>query len=305
MRQVTLEDYKARMLRVLVHIQQHLDRELSLEELAGVAHFSPYHFHRIFRGMVGESLASHIRRIRLERAAGRLRFTDHPITDIAFEAGYETHEAFTRAFRSMSGLSPSEYRNQRRAIQTPHASMRVHYTADVPPGDFEPLDSGGSTMKAEIKHMAPKRVAFMRHVGPYDQVGPTWDAFVTRMGAQGHLQPGIEMIGFCHDDPDVTPADKVRYDACITVGPGFEPEGEIGVQEIPGGDYAVTTHRGPYERLGETYAHLCGQWIPRQGRIVRSKPCYQLYLNDPDDTPPEELLTDIYMPLEPLGDDES
>jgi len=77
-------------LRVLVHIQQHLDETIELDELAHIAHFSPYHFHRIFRGMVGESLMEHVRRLRLERAAHRLKFTDTSVTNIAFDAGYET-----------------------------------------------------------------------------------------------------------------------------------------------------------------------------------------------------------------------
>ena len=85
MRESTLEDYKKRMLRVLVHIQQNLDEALSLEELAGIAYFSPYHFHRIFRGMLGESVKGHIRRLRLERAATRLKHGNIPVTHIAFE----------------------------------------------------------------------------------------------------------------------------------------------------------------------------------------------------------------------------
>jgi AraC family transcriptional regulator len=100
MRESTLEDYQQRLLRVLLHIQNHLDDPLQLDELAEVAHFSPYHFHRIFRGMTGESVKEHVRRLRLERAAHRLRFTGQPVTEIAFDAGYQQHEAFTRAFHT-------------------------------------------------------------------------------------------------------------------------------------------------------------------------------------------------------------
>jgi len=98
--------YTERILGVLVFIHRNLDDRLPLEAYAKVAHFSPYHFHRIFRGMVGESLAEHIRRLRLERAAMRLRHTDWAIIEIALEAGYEAHEAFTRAFRALWGLQP-------------------------------------------------------------------------------------------------------------------------------------------------------------------------------------------------------
>src|ERR1017187_9684083 len=110
MRHGTQESYQERILRVLVYIQTHLDDPLTLDDLAGVACFSPYHFHRIFRGLVGEPVAEHLRRLRLERAAGRLKFTDRQVIDIALDAGYDSHEAFTRAFRANFGRPPSIYR---------------------------------------------------------------------------------------------------------------------------------------------------------------------------------------------------
>ena len=109
----TLKDYHERLLPVLVHIQDHLDEPLKLEDLAARAHFSPFHFHRVFRGMIGESLKQHIKRLRLERAAVQLKTTGHSITAIAFDAGYETHESFTRAFRGAFAASPTEYRELR------------------------------------------------------------------------------------------------------------------------------------------------------------------------------------------------
>ena len=298
MKAVTLEDYKQRLLRVLVYIQQNLERDLPLDELARVAHFSPYHFHRIFTGMVGETLRGHIRRIRLERAAARLKHTNRPVTDIAFEAGYEAHEAFTRAFRAMTGLPPSEFRNQCRAQLGDSSPSGVHYHAGGPLGDFHLYESGGASMEVEIKQLDPMRVAFMRHVGPYHECGPVWDAFLTEMGAQGWLGCEPMLIGICHDDPAVTPDARIRYDACLPVDGSFEPEGAIGVQTISGGRYAVTTHLGPYDKFDETYAKLCGQWIPRNGHVFRSAPSFQVYLNDPDSTELEDLLTDIYVPLE-------
>jgi AraC family transcriptional regulator len=298
MKPVTFDDYRERMLRVLVFIQQNLDRELSLEELAGLAHLSPYHFHRIFRGMVGESLKAHIRRIRLERAALRLRSTRDAVTRIALDAGYESHQAFTRAFRAMTGSSPSAFRARHRQPRFSTAPSGVRYAPSDAGGAFTPLEPGGATMQVSIQHLGPWRVAFTRHIGPYDQCAPVWDDFLTRMGAAGLLGAGTKFIGMCHDDPDITPTARTRYDCCVTVDESFEPAGPIGVQTIPEGDYAVTTHHGPYDRLGETYGKLCGEWIPRSGRALRSAPCLEAYLNSPESTEPAELLTDIYMPLE-------
>lgn len=299
MKKSTLKLYKERILRVLVFIQQNLDYDLSLEQYAKVAHFSPYHFHRVFRGMVGESLKEHIRRLRLERAAMRLKHTDKSVLEIALEAGYETHEAFTRAFGAVSGCSPTRFRSSKSVLLKTDSSG-VHYRGDGAIGDIK-LAIGGEPMDVEIKSLEPMHVAFVRHVGPYNEVGAAWEKLCARLGAEGMLGPGAKFVGICHDDPEVTATEKIRYDACVTVDDGFEPEAEIGAQTVGGGEYAVTTHIGPYDKLGRTYAKLYGQWLPQSGRELRSQPCLEFYLNDPESTDPEDLLTDIYAPLEPLS----
>jgi AraC family transcriptional regulator len=298
MRTVTLQDYKRRLLRVLVHIQQHLDDALGLSELAGLACFSPYHFHRIFKGMVGESVKEHIRRLRLERAASQLKVGSAPVTRIAFDAGYESHEAFTRSFRAAFGVPPSQFRlsNRNRTIRASPSGL--HYRDGQAVSDFKTTQPGGKRMKVKIEHKDPIRVAFMRHVGPYREVGATWDKLLPWLGKEGLLGGDSLFIGICHDDPEVTPQEKIRYDACVSVDESFVPEGEIGVQVIPGGEYAVTTHFGPYQKLGETYTKLLGQWLPRSGRELRSAPCFDVYLNDPQSTEPGDLITDIYAPLQ-------
>jgi AraC family transcriptional regulator len=298
MRPQTERTYQERILRVLVHIQQHLDQALPLEDLARVAFFSPYHFHRIFEGMVGESVKEHTRRLRLERAAFRLKFTDQPITRIAFEAGYEAHESFTRAFRAMFGEAPSQFRENQRALPFTTVPSSIHYAPDGKLDQFHNLQRGDQAMEVRIERIEPMRVAFMRHVGPYLEVGALWGKLMSWAAPRGLLGPQATLIGIGHDDPHVTPADKLRYDACLVVDRHFQPEGDVGVQEIAGGDYAVTRHRGPYEKLGETYARLCGEWLPASGREPRSAPPFEIYRNTPTDTAPADLITDIYMPLE-------
>ncbi len=299
MKSKTEQSYRERVLRVLVHIQEHLDEALCLEDLARIAHFSSCHFHRIFRGMVGESLMEHIRRLRLERAAHRLKLADQPITRIAFDAGYETHEAFTRAFRAMFGEPPSEFRKSSRSQALSQVSSGVHFIPNGKLAGFEPFQPGDPKMNVRIETMGPMRVAFMRHVGPYRDVGDTWEKLFAWAGPRGLLGPKLRYLGICHDDPEVTPEDKIRYDACLVVDESFEPEGDVGVQNIPEGQYAVTTHEGPYEQLGDTYARLCGQWLSASGRELAPSPPFEIYLNSPENTAGEDLLTDIYLPLGP------
>jgi AraC family transcriptional regulator len=291
-------DHGERILRVLVHMQQHLDEALSPLELAEVACYSPHHFHRTFKGMVGETVMGHVRRLRLERAAWRLRDSGLPVTRIAFEAGYETHESFTRAFHAAFGCAPSEFRAERRRQGTLEAPTGVHFR----PGDFKPVfvpASSKGDQIMEIKTFPQRRVAFVRHIGPYHEVGAAWSRITMWAAEEGLIGSNEQMFGLCYDDPEITPPEKIRYDACVVVGPEIEPRGDIGVQEVPGGEYAVMRHRGPFERLGETYAELFGVAIPAAGRSVAALPSLEIYWTDPESTPPEELDTDVCVLLEP------
>ncbi len=294
----TVRDYRERVLRVLVHIQQHLDGELPLGELAGVACFSPFHFHRVFRGMVGESVAQHVRRLRLERAAMHLKHGERPITAVALDAGYETHESFTRAFRAAFGCPPSRFREVAAGATTTLATPSgVHFAEGERQLSFAPLTLKEGEMAAEIKTLAPLRVAFIRHVGPYDEVGETWARLAEWAGANCLFGPDTRLFGACYDDPDVTPRDKIRYAACITLDAPLPPEGEVGMQTIPGGRYAVVLHEGPYQGLGDTYAHLFGRWLAEHHLEPGDPPSLEFYLNDPHDTPAEELLTEVWAPI--------
>jgi AraC family transcriptional regulator len=296
MKTQTLESYQERILRVLIHIQQNLDEPASLGSLAAVANFSPYHFHRIFRGMVGESVAEHVRRLRLERAAGRLKASGANVVDIALDAGYETHESFTRAFTGMFGQPPSRFRQQRSGAGWGEAPSGVHYAADGRPA-FRPTQPGRSTVEVKVKRIEKLRVAFVRHVGPYDEVGTAWNRLCGWAGPKGLLGPGSRFLGVSHDDPEITPPEKLRYDAAIVVPGDVGPAGEVGIQEVGQGDYATALHRGPYQNLSQSYAAVAGEWAPGSGREIASGPSIEFYLNSPESTPPEQLLTEICLPL--------
>ena len=300
MKPVTLHDYKQRLLRVHMHIQQHLDAPLRLPTLAHIAHFAPHHFHRIFTGMTGETLQTHIRRLRLERAAYQLKTSRRPVTDIAFDAAYETHEAFTRAFRAAFNASPSEYRRRHNfPLQIPSRSQ-LHYSPVKAPRTFFTSTPTAKIMNdIAIKNLPPRKVAFLRHTGPYNEVGAAWNKLTMLLGKDGHLAGETDFIGICYDDPEITPSNKIRYDACVTVDKNFRPYSDIAVQEITGGEYAVLLHKGSFENLHKSYKKLLGQWLPRSGRELHpAHPAsLEVYLIDPETTPPEELLTEICIRL--------
>lgn len=290
----TRQGYQERLNRVLGYLEARLGEDVSLEKLAEVACFSPHHFHRIFTGMVGESVKAHVRRLRLERAAHRLYFTGLRVTDIALDSGYDSPEAFSRAFRAQFSLSPGAYRDAALAGTLPAASGRTPSSMCT---TLQLISEGAIPMEATVKTIEPLRVAFVRHIGPYEQCESAWEKLCAWAGPKNLLGPETPFIGLCHDDPEITPPEKIRYDACVSVPEGIEPEGEVGIKEIGGGSYAVTMHTGPYQNLHATYAWLCGVWAVENGQELMSEPSLEFYLNDPQSTPPEELKTEVYVKL--------
>jgi len=280
----TEQTYRQRILRMQLFIQEHLDEELPLDRLARLAHFSPYHFHRIFRGLVGEGVNEYVRRLRLEAAAVALKTTDWSVLDIALRAGYNAHEAFTRAFRQMFGVTPSQFRAGQHPLYTQkeNETMPVETTA----------------REVRIESVPSRRVAFLRHLGPYTEAGPVFDRVCAWAGRRGLFGRDTLVLGICHDDPEVTAPDKIRCDCCVTVDDRFSGEGEIGIQTLEGGECAVLTQYGPYTQLSEAYRWLFGAWLPTSGREPRNAPPFEVYYGDPKETPPEKLRTDIHVPLE-------
>ncbi len=298
MRTDTRQIYEERITRVLLHIQRHIDEPLELERLARVAHFSPFHFHRIFTRLVGETVAEHVRRLRLERAAARLKYTRDPVTRIAFDSGYETHESFLRAFRTLFGEVPSAYRRRRQpaAVRDGKSNIRRH-VAHIRES-IQQIQLGGSNMEARLENIPAMRLAFVRHTGPYSGCKGAWEKLMAWAGPRGLVGPQTVCLGICHDDPAVTPQDKLRYDACITVGPDVTPGGEVGITEAGGGRFAVAIHRGPYDNLGDTWTALCAEWIPANNLVPRMAPCFEIYRNDAADTPAADLITEVCEPVE-------
>lgn len=151
----------------------------------------------------------------------------------------------------------------------------------------------------DIRERPERRVAYMRHIGPYQNVGPTFMRFMQWAGPKGLFGPTTEVLGIGHDDPATTAADKIRYDCCITVPADFQPEGDIGVQTLPAGSYAVLTLRGPYSELPAAYKYLFADWLPASGRACGGFPPFEIYRNSPADTKPEDLITEVCALLTP------
>ena len=294
----TWNDYQERILRVLMHIQEHLDEALDLEKLARVACFSSFHFHRIFAAMTGETIADHVRRLRAERAALELRSGAKPVIQVALDAGYEAHEAFTRAFKAAYGVSPAEFRRATGPIAIRSAPSGVHFRQGVPLTTFNTNHVTTKLMKVITRKIKPMRVAYLRHIGPYEDTRQTWFDLKARLLADKQIRKRSAYIGIGHDNPSVTPASELRYDACITVHKGYEPKKPVELQTIVGGDYAVAKDC-PVGKIKDAYQYLYGKWLARSSRELRPLPSFAVFVNAYKGRPPGKWRVDIYMPLEP------
>jgi AraC family transcriptional regulator len=294
----TWNDYTQRILRVLTHIQEHLDEALDLEEMARVACFSSFHFHRIFAAMTGETIADHVRRLRLERAATELRSGARQVIQAALNAGYEAHEAFTRAFKAAYGVSPAEFRRAAGPIPILAAPSGVHFRPGVPLTTFNTNHVTTKVMKVITRKIKPMRVAYLRHVGPYENVKQTWMDLVARLKADEQLRKSSVFIGVGHDNPSVTPAAELRYDACITVNEAYEPKKPVELQTIVGGHYAVAKNC-PVGKIKDAFQYLYGKWLARSARELRPAPSFMVMADALDAVARTKQRVDIYMPLQP------
>lgn len=289
----TRRAYHDRVVRVLRHVQHHLDEPLTPRDLAQVAHVATHHFHRVFAGMVGETLAEHVRRLRLERAAGELRATDDSVLAIAMRAGYGAHESFTRAFKGHFGVTPRAYREAGAAEPFPAAPCGVHYGPDDAVGRFTPIRKEMSMLEVTTKELAPVRLAAIPHHGAYTKIGDTFGRLMGMAGPLGLLGPATLTAGVYYDDPESTPEDELRsYAGIVVEGDAPVPEGMEEVV-LAGGKHIVATHRGSYANLESSYQWLMGQWMPEHSVEMAEGPSCEIYRNSPMTAAPEDLLTDI------------
>ena len=305
---VTLMDYRKRICEAMNYITRHLDRDLPLEEIARSAAFSPFHFHRIFTILTGESVAAFTRRLRLERAANKLEQAHHrSITDIALECGFSSSQNFAKAFRRRFGLSPSAYKKSKQGNtlgkQGNAFSPDSPYAADMLfTGSLlfhNPASEKELLMEGSIQEMPAYRVAYVRKLGAYghETCEKAFGELMAWAGPRGYLESGT-VLGVYWDNPEVTPPDKCRTDACISLPEGTEPDGGLGLQTLRGGPYAVCRFE-----IADTDFQKAWQeaftWFMEKGYACDDGPCYERYHNNPGDHPEGKWIVDICIPLKP------
>lgn len=277
-------EYIRRINRLTEYITEHLEDELDLNRLAQMSNLSPYHFHRIVKAFLGEPLGAYIGRLRVEKAARSLRYTDLPVQEIAFSVGYDSPSSLTKVFNQYYGISPTEFRNNKNFIIMKPATINTELNLKAP----------------QIKELEEKTALYIRQTGEYSSLD--FESAYTQLWGcvkeQKLFSAGIEHICVYHDDPKVTESDKLRTDICLVIKKTATPSGEVGIKTISGGKYAIFLYQGSYDNLGAVYDTIFGHWLPESGCTLRDAPCFEKYISNPKVTAPEKLKTEIYVPIE-------
>lgn len=279
--------YREKFDKVFDYIHEHLGEELSVERLSQVANFSKFHFHRQFSQYAGISVFRYIQLMRLKRASYRLVFDERArIIEIALEAGFESPESFSRAFKNTFGRTPSQFRKQpawklwNEQYQFPRIERIL-------------------AMEVNIIDFPETKVAALEHRLAPELVNDSARIFIEWRKAS-KLSPVAtsKTFGIAYDDPATTDPAKFRFDICGSVSSDVpvNPQGVVN-KFIPGGRCAVIRHLGSHERIAESVYFLYREWLPESGEHLRDFPLYFNYLNLITEVPEHELVTDIYLPL--------
>ncbi|BDY06959.1 GyrI-like domain-containing protein [Ferrimonas sp. YFM] len=277
-------DYPNRLKPVIRHLENNLAEPMNLTEVAAMAHLSPYHFHRIFKAVTGETLDDFRRRLRLESVACALFYHKGTVTQLALEHGFSSSQSLSKAFRRHFGLTPSEVNRctcleqLSELLQNSKIGHRLRKKGHATSGE-EAYHAGSTpqwSCNMEMKHFEPASLAAIRVTGPY---GDNYEEPCGRLfqwaGMQGLTEAPCLFI--YHDNPEITPAEHCRTDICLMVPEGLTLPQWLERKPFPGGRYATLrreiTDKAQYPRAWE---ELIGQ-VVQAGIQVDERPCFEWY----------------------------
>ena len=291
--------YQQRINAVIRYVRENLDSDLSLETLAQVASFSPFHFHRVFKAMTDETINELVVRLRLERAAALLRATpDLSITDAAFESGFTAVATFSRAFKKHFGLTASAWDRQsplkNSKIDQANAALPRYTVAML--AEFAQQDA----YRVTIRSLPTQRLAYIRVYDAYNnpgQVGAAYEQLLAWYGQQGGDVAQTTLYGMSQDDPEITPLQLCRFDWCLAVPADWSATGPVSLQTFPACQVATIRVVGDLAQEDRALQYLFRYWLPRSRYQPANLPAMEIYRQFPADTGWERFDMDCAVPV--------
>ncbi|SKB96816.1 AraC family transcriptional regulator [Sphingobacterium nematocida] len=306
------KEYINRIIRVMEYIDQHLDQAIDLSKMADIASFSPFHFHRIFTLMTGETPNTYVSRIRLEKVGRLLQSeTKLSIATIAFDCGFENLSSFSRAFKKQFNISAKEFRQEAKGIfskegirysKNGNAVSKIGKNIQQIDAQFCSVELKQLILmdiKIEIKQMPALKLICYRRTGAFNQIGQAYEELFKWAAPRGLLNANTKALSMYHDDPSITEIAKMRNDACLVVDRDVDVEGEIRKSQTQEGKYAVG-----YFEIGikdfEKAWNTMYAWLSESGYQPKESSPYEIYHNDNNQHPEKKFIVEICIPVKQL-----
>ncbi len=286
MRTLTNEYYLEEVNRAIEFIESNISRDIGLKEISAASNLSKYHFHRVFKSIIGNTSKNYLTRLRLEKSSYLLKNTNKKIANIAFDSGYTSPETFNRAFKSHFSTSPSQFR---KSILQEVKNKQVIYQDTT----LENL----SVSEPEIVSIEDLNLAYIRHFGDYSKVAQPFQELMLWVVKNPALELNPTILGIKHDNPDLTKESNIRFDACVLIKKEIQPEGKIGYKKIKGGKFAVFRYTGGYEAIYSVYDYIYNVCLFQYGWELRDEVTFEWYIKSPPLYKPEQFVTDFYLPI--------
>ncbi len=298
------DEYKSRINRVFEYIDENLMEDLSLETISKIAFFSPYHFHRIFKTITGETLNEYITRQRIEKAAAMLLYNSNSrITEIAFQFGFSENSAFTRAFKKFYQLSPTAFREQHtnkfsKINQLKSKNGQAYPSREQYLSNIDNLKNWiKMNAKIEVKEMPKMELAYITCIGDKN-VSNAFDKLVKWAMPKGLLaKEETKMVTIYHDSFKITEPEKVRMSACILLTEPVETEGEIGLTTIEAGKFIKGSFEINLSDFEQAWSGLF-IWMNENGYKKADRNPFEIFHNNYQDHPEKKCIVDLYIPIE-------
>lgn len=277
--ETTRNVHHAAISTIKTYIDQNLFEPIDPGLLCGKVNLSLYHFRRIFKSITGENIGSYIQRLRLEYVAHTLISTDTPIGTILKQTNYQTIFSLSKAFKKHFGIPMTEYR------------LRYQNSPSC-------LTSAFDLVNTDIKKL--KEQTAICHAAnniSRDKYIDIWKKLIHYSDKHLNTNNG-RYISISMDNPLVTPKGQCRMYLGIMTDEEVQIQGKFSQQKLPGGLYAIFTHKGSYASLPELYEYIYEKWLPKNNYSPKYALSFEIYLTSPRNTKKEELLTEIYIPIQ-------
>ncbi|MEN7551088.1 AraC family transcriptional regulator [Rapidithrix thailandica] len=285
--QTQLDRFKA----VTDFLRDRFKDDITAKDVEEIAYYSYRNINRIFRALQHETIGQYIKRLKLEKAAEYLKYSDAAISDIALDIGYSDIAAFSKAFKNQFQCSPLAFR------EVQHLKLEITQKASGTATLFQTPE-----LPFEIEELPVLEVLYLEYQGAYENlkgIQDTWNQLIAYAHQQGLLTADTLYLAEILDDDEITDSLNCRLNTAIVLEKplSFPLEGFFKTKPIESQKYVKFVHKGSHETCMDTYDSIYAQWMVHVQKEFADKPILEFYVNDEADTPKEELLTEIHIPI--------